>query len=102
MALVEVTDLRKQYGGLTAVDGVSFEIREGEVFSLLGPNGAGKSTSIGMLTALIEPSGGDARIDGLSVRGRAGLRSMVLLLGFGAAVFLLSAAASRLRGSTAA
>jgi ABC-2 type transport system ATP-binding protein len=71
MALVEVTDLRKQYGSLTAVDGVSFEIQEGEVFSLLGPNGAGKSTSIGMLTALIEPSGGDARIDGLSVRGRS-------------------------------
>src|SRR5208282_3189729 len=71
MALVEVTDLRKQYGGLTAVDGISFEIQEGEVFSLLGPNGAGKSTSIGMLTALIEPSGGEARIDGLSVRGRS-------------------------------
>jgi len=71
MALVEVEDLRKQYGSITAVDGVSFEIQEGEVFSLLGPNGAGKSTSIGMLTALIEPSGGDARINGVSVRGRS-------------------------------
>ena len=71
MALVEVMDLKKQFGSLTAVDGVSFEIREGEVFSLLGPNGAGKSTTIGMLSALVEPSGGDARIDGISVRGRS-------------------------------
>ncbi len=71
MALVEIMDLRKQFGSLTAVDGVSFEIQEGEVFSLLGPNGAGKSTTIGMLSALVEPSGGDARIDGISVRGRS-------------------------------
>ena len=71
MALVEVRGLARQYGNITAVDGVSFDVREGEVFSLLGPNGAGKSTSIGMLSALIEPSGGDARIDGLSVRERS-------------------------------
>jgi len=71
MAFVEVRELSKRYGSITAVDGVSFDIREGEVFSLLGPNGAGKSTSIGMLSALIEPTGGDARIGGLSVRGRS-------------------------------
>jgi len=71
MAFVEVLDLRKRYGSLMAVDSVSFEIHEGEVFSLLGPNGAGKSTTIGMLSALIEPTGGDARIGGLSVRGRS-------------------------------
>jgi ABC-2 type transport system ATP-binding protein len=71
MSFVEVMELRKQYGSLTAVDGVSFEIQEGEVFSLLGPNGAGKSTTIGMLSALIEPTGGDARIGGLSVKGRS-------------------------------
>ena len=71
MALVEVKELRKEYGSLVAVDGVSFEMREGEVFSLLGPNGAGKSTTIGMLSALIEPTGGDARIGGLSVKGRS-------------------------------
>jgi ABC-type multidrug transport system ATPase subunit len=58
MNFVEVKELRKQYGKLAAVDGVSFEIREGEVFSLLGPNGAGKSTTIGMLSALIEPAVG--------------------------------------------
>jgi ABC-2 type transport system ATP-binding protein len=71
MGFVEVNGLRKQYGSLTAVDGVSFEIREGEVFSLLGPNGAGKSTTIGMLSALIEPTAGDARIGGLSVKSRS-------------------------------
>jgi ABC-2 type transport system ATP-binding protein len=70
MSFVEVRELQKQYGSLTAVDRVSFEIREGEVFSLLGPNGAGKSTTIGMLSALIEPTGGDALIGGLSVKGR--------------------------------
>jgi ABC-2 type transport system ATP-binding protein len=69
MALVEVRDLRKTYGSAVAVDGVSFEIREGEVFSLLGPNGAGKSTTIGMLSALVEPTAGDATVGGLSVRG---------------------------------
>ena len=69
MAMVDVRDLRKTFGSLVAVDGVSFTIGEGEVFSLLGPNGAGKSTTIGMLSALVEPSGGDAFIDGCSVRG---------------------------------
>jgi signal transduction histidine kinase len=71
MAFVEVRALSKRYGSITAADGVSFDIHEGEVFSLLGPNGAGKSTCIGMLSALIEPTGGDARIGGLSVRGRS-------------------------------
>jgi ABC-2 type transport system ATP-binding protein len=71
MGFVEVKELRKQYGKVAAVDGVSFEIQQGEVFSLLGPNGAGKSTTIGMLSTLIEPSGGDACIGGLSVRSRS-------------------------------
>ena len=70
MAIVEVLDLRKQYDppkGVLAVDGVSFEIAEGEIFSLLGPNGAGKSTTISMLSCLLQPSGGDARVAGHSV-----------------------------------
>jgi ABC-2 type transport system ATP-binding protein len=77
MGFVEIDGLRKQYGRLAAVDGVSFEIQEGEVFSLLGPNGAGKSTTIGMLSALIEPTAGDARIGGMSVKSRSpGLRRL--------------------------
>jgi ABC-2 type transport system ATP-binding protein len=71
MDFVEVKGLVKRYGALTAVDGLSFGIREGEVFSLLGPNGAGKSTTIGMLTALVRPTDGDALIGGLSVRERS-------------------------------
>ncbi|MCA9945330.1 MAG: ABC transporter ATP-binding protein [Anaerolineales bacterium] len=68
--MVEVKDLRKQYNppeGVTAVDGVSFAIRQGEIFSLLGPNGAGKSTTISMLSGLLAPTSGDALIDGRSI-----------------------------------
>ncbi len=68
--IVEAKDLRKQYNppdGVTAVQGVSFAIRQGEVFSLLGPNGAGKSTTISMLSGLLAPTQGDAIIDGHSI-----------------------------------
>jgi ABC-2 type transport system ATP-binding protein len=74
VAIVEVLDIRKQYDppkGVLAVDGVSFEIAEGEIFSLLGPNGAGKSTTISMLSCLLQPSGGDARVAGHSVVSEA-------------------------------
>ena len=70
MSVVAVEALRKQYDppkGVLAVDGISFEISEGEIFSLLGPNGAGKSTTIAMLSCLLAPSGGDARIVGRSI-----------------------------------
>ncbi len=65
--ILETTNLRKQYGDFTAVDGVNFSIPRGQVFSLLGPNGAGKSTTISMLSCLLTPSDGDAHIDGHSV-----------------------------------
>lgn len=70
MSIIEVKELRKQYDppkGVLAVDGVSFAIAEGEIFSLLGPNGAGKSTTISMLSCLLKPSGGDAMIAGNSI-----------------------------------
>jgi ABC-2 type transport system ATP-binding protein len=66
--IVRVTDLTKQYGSLTAVDHVSFEIRAGEIVSLLGPNGAGKTTIIQMLLTLVSPSGGDIRIFGKALK----------------------------------
>ena len=57
-AIVAVTDLVKRFGETVAVDGVTFDIREGEVFGLLGPNGAGKTTTINMLCTLAKPSAG--------------------------------------------
>jgi ABC-2 type transport system ATP-binding protein len=62
---IEVTDLKKHYGDLQAVDGISFNVNEGEVFSLLGPNGAGKTTTIEILEGLREKNGGEARVLGL-------------------------------------
>jgi ABC-2 type transport system ATP-binding protein len=65
--ILEAQNLVKQFNDFTAVDGVSFAIEEGEVFSLLGPNGAGKTTTISMLSCLLAPTQGDAVIDGHSV-----------------------------------
>jgi len=65
--MVEVENLSKSFGQLKAVEGVSFEIKEGEIFGFLGPNGAGKSTTINMLTTLLKPSGGTAEIAGIDI-----------------------------------
>jgi ABC-2 type transport system ATP-binding protein len=65
---IEVVNIVKRYGNFTAVDGVSFDVAEGEVFGLLGPNGAGKSTLIRMMTTLLEITGGTALIEGSDVR----------------------------------
>ena len=65
--ILEVQDLVKKYGDFTAVKGISFDIKEGEIFGLLGPNGAGKTTTISMLSTLYTPTSGDATIGGHSV-----------------------------------
>ena len=65
--MVEVSDLRKHYGAVRAVDGVSFAVGAGEVFGLLGHNGAGKTTTIRILATLIRPDAGTARILGHDV-----------------------------------
>ncbi len=65
--LVEVRNLSKRFGNVTAVDGVSFDIPAGEAFGLLGPNGAGKTTTVSMMCGLVEPSAGDVVIDGHSI-----------------------------------
>jgi ABC-2 type transport system ATP-binding protein len=67
--LVQVNNLVKKYpnSGVLAVDQVTFDIQEGEIFSLLGPNGAGKSTTISMLSCLLKATDGDAIIDGKSI-----------------------------------
>ena len=64
---IKVQDLHKDFGEVYAVQGVAFEVEQGEIFSLLGPNGAGKSTTISMLSCLLRPSRGDASVMGFSV-----------------------------------
>jgi ABC-2 type transport system ATP-binding protein len=64
---IEVTHIVKKYGDFTAVDDVSFQVKEGEIFGLLGPNGAGKSTLIRMMTTLIPITSGSARVAGHDV-----------------------------------
>src|ERR1700748_1949163 len=65
---IAVSHIVKKYGDFTAVDDVSFSVKDGEIFGLLGPNGAGKSTLIRMMTTLIPISGGTARIAGHDVQ----------------------------------
>jgi ABC-2 type transport system ATP-binding protein len=69
--ILEVKNLVKKFGDLTAVDGVSFDIENGEIFSLLGPNGAGKTTTISMLSCLLAPTSGEALVGGHSVTQEA-------------------------------
>jgi ABC-2 type transport system ATP-binding protein len=64
---IQVQDLHKNYGDVYAVQGVSFDVQAGEIFSLLGPNGAGKTTTISMISCLLEPTQGDALVMGNSV-----------------------------------
>ena len=66
-SILEVKDLQKNYGDFAAVKGITFDIKEGEIFSLLGPNGAGKTTTISMLSTLYTPTAGDASIGGHSI-----------------------------------
>lgn len=67
-AILEVDQLEKKYGDFRAVKGISFSVEEGEVFGLLGPNGAGKTQTISMLTGVIPPTSGTARIAGHDIK----------------------------------
>lgn len=68
MPAITAQDLTRRFGDFTAVDHISFEIEEGEVFGFLGANGAGKTTAIRMLTGLLEPTEGEAEVAGCNVR----------------------------------
>ncbi len=76
--MIEVHDLRKTYGELVAVDGVSFTADRGTIFGLLGPNGAGKSTTIGCISGLLQPTGGRVSVLGhdLTSDGRAARQNL--------------------------
>ena len=67
--VIEVKDLFKKYGELSAVDGISFEVNGGEVFSILGPNGAGKTTTVEMMECVRKPTSGSIRIMGHDIIG---------------------------------
>lgn len=80
-SVIEITELRKAYGGTTAVDGVSLTVRRGEVFGVLGPNGAGKTTTVETAVGLRTPDSGSVRVLGLDpatdpdqVRQRVGVQ----------------------------
>jgi ABC-2 type transport system ATP-binding protein len=64
---VEVRELVRRFGAVTAVDGLSFSVRQGELFGLVGPDGAGKTTTLRMLAGVLRPTGGDARLFGRSL-----------------------------------
>jgi len=71
MALLEVSDLSKTFGGVLAVQNISFSVDAGIVYSVIGPNGAGKTTLFNLITGVYKPNSGEIRLDGESVTGRA-------------------------------
>jgi len=71
IAAIDVQNIVKKFGDFTAVNGITFAVEQGEIFGLLGPNGAGKSTLIRMLTTLLPPTGGSARVNGFDVVSEA-------------------------------
>jgi len=78
MYAIEIENLQKNFGDNRAVDGISLAVQEGEIFSLLGPNGAGKTTTLSMLSTLLRPDGGDARVMGNSIKsGSMAVRSVL-------------------------
>jgi branched-chain amino acid transport system ATP-binding protein len=68
-AVLEVRDLGKRFGGILAVDGVSFDVNEGEILGIIGPNGSGKSTLFNCILGQLRPSAGEVRLDGRAVTG---------------------------------
>jgi branched-chain amino acid transport system ATP-binding protein len=67
MALLEVRDVTLRFGGIVALDGVSFDVEEGQISGLIGPNGAGKTTAFNVITRLYKPDAGDVLLQGSSI-----------------------------------
>jgi len=68
-AILEIGDLRKEFGGLMAVDDVSFDVQRGEIFSIIGPNGAGKTTIFNLISGVLPTTGGEMRFEGEVING---------------------------------
>ena len=64
--MIQVRNLVKTFGTFTAVNDISFDVAQGEIFAFLGPNGAGKTTTIKMLTTMLKPTSGAIELDGLN------------------------------------
>lgn len=69
-AVLEIHDIRKTFGGLKAVDGLSFSIQQGDVLGLLGPNGSGKTTLMNLISGALKPTGGSIRLGGNEIGGK--------------------------------
>lgn len=70
MAMLEVSGINKSFGGLTAIEDLSFSVDQGEIVSVIGPNGAGKTTLFNLITGVYRPDSGDIRFEGRSIVGR--------------------------------
>ncbi|MDD5111551.1 MAG: ATP-binding cassette domain-containing protein [Candidatus Altiarchaeota archaeon] len=70
MNSIETSELTKKFDGITAVDGLSIQVKEGEVFGILGPNGAGKTTTLSMLCTILKPTSGTATVNGFDIIDR--------------------------------
>jgi len=68
-AVLEVANLSKHFGGITAVDGVSFDVHEGEILGIIGPNGSGKSTLFNCVLGQLTPNAGEVKVDGCATTG---------------------------------
>ncbi len=67
--LLRLRDVKKVFGGLTAVDGITFDVNQGEIYSVIGPNGAGKTTVFNLITGIYKPDGGEMLFEGQSISG---------------------------------
>lgn len=81
-SLIDAENLTKKFGGVTAVDSVTFHVNEGEVFGFLGPNGAGKTTTVRMLCCLISKTSGEARIDGYEIGNESNSLKIRSIIGY--------------------
>jgi ABC-2 type transport system ATP-binding protein len=79
--LIETENLTRKFGDLTAVEGLTISVKEGEVFGFLGPNGAGKTTTVRMLSCLISKTSGEARIGGYDVGNHADSKKIRKIIG---------------------
>jgi ABC-2 type transport system ATP-binding protein len=79
--ILEVKNLKKDYGSFSAVKGIDFSIGENEIYALIGPNGAGKSTTLKMVSTILQPTSGEISINGIDVRSDPdGARAMISYL----------------------